>query len=33
LRLEFGLQTKFKSTSEQKYLYHKRIGRMETDHS
>jgi hypothetical protein len=31
LRLEFGLQTKFESTSERKYLYHKHTGRMEAN--
>src|SRR6266496_6068767 len=32
LRLEFGLQTKFETNIGAKYLYHKRIGRMETNH-
>jgi hypothetical protein len=31
LRLEFGLDTKFRSTSEQNNLYHKRTGRMESN--
>ena len=31
LRLEFGCQTKFKTTSERNYLYHKGIRRMETN--
>src|SRR6266487_3532433 len=31
LRLEFGCHTKFESTSERKYLYHKWIGSMETN--
>ena len=32
LRFEIGYHTKFKSTSEQKYLYQKRIERMETNY-
>ena len=31
LRLEFGWHTKFQSTSEQNHLYHKGVGRMESD--